>query len=381
MTAPTTVLVVHAADEAYGADRVLLLAIRGLTERGWRFSVLLPDDVPRGWLSGELERLGVEVRRTELAIARRRRLRPTGLAGWARDLIVARRRIREAATRVDAHLVHVNTTAVVVAAIVGRPNGARLLWHAHEIVVRPRGLAWAFRLLPGVTSDRVVAVSDAVRRHLTPRGFASRRVTTIRNGLPERRPPERGAPGSQPPVVAYVGRLNRWKGYELFVDAAAIVADRVPEARFVLAGDPPLGESWRRADVARRVQALGLASRLDLLGFVEDGAGVLETADVAVVPSTWPDPLPTVILEAMRAGCAVVAAEHGGAPEMIEDGVSGRLVPPGDVQALASAIEALVRDPAGARAIGEAARRRVGEAFSVGRMVDDLEAIYRELVR
>jgi glycosyltransferase involved in cell wall biosynthesis len=170
-----------------------------------------------------------------------------------------------------------------------------LVWHVHEIVIRPRLTAWLFRLVPGLTSDRVIAVSAAVRRHVTPLGLFRSRTLVVRNGLPARQPPGRPRDARQALRIAYVGRLNRWKGYELFVEAAAALAVDHPDLRFVIAGDPPPGEAWRRDDLLERIAAARIGDRVDVLGFVEDGSAILEGVDIAVVPSTWPDPLPTVV--------------------------------------------------------------------------------------
>ena len=373
-------LVAHAADEAYGADRVLLQALTGLAARGWQPTVVLPDDTAPGWLSERLGEAGIAVRRGPLAVARRRYLRPLAMPAYMVALWRARRFLRRAATEVDAAVIHVNTSALLVGAIVGRPGGARVVWHVHEIVVRPAALAWLFRVVPPWRADRVVAVSDAVRRNLARWSWARHRVVVVHNGLPARTTPLPDRGGPHQPVVAYVGRLNRWKGYEVFVDAVAQVAARAPTARFVMAGDPPPGEAWRADDLADRITAAGLDSRIERLGRVDDGAAVFDAADIAVVPSTWPDPLPTVVLEAMRAGCAVVASDHGGAPEMLEAGVSGQLVPPGDATALAAAIGSLLDDEARRSAMGAAAARRVAEVFTVERAVAGLEAVYLDLL-
>ena len=379
MTSARSVLFVHPADEPYGADRILLLAADGLLARGWSVRVLLPDDVEPGWLSSQLAARGIETRRGPLGAARRRYFTPTGVPRYIGELARARRFVRRAARRWAPSVIHVNTTALLVGAILGRPGGARLVWHVHEIVVRPRAIASLFRVAPLATADRVIAVSDAVSRWLGSVPLQRARVTTIRNGIP-RRPLDRSARGGRP-RVAYVGRLNRWKGYEVFVGAVAILAARFPEVDFLVVGDPPPGEEWRRDDLDRRLAAWGIADRVEVLGFREDVPALLDTVDIVAVPSTWPDPLPTIVLEAMRAGSAVVASDHGGAPEMIEDGRSGVLVPPGDAAALADAVAALLRDDDRRVEMGSRAAERVASVFGVDRFVDDLVAVYAEVAR
>lgn len=382
MTAKS-VLFVHAADEAYGADRILLSQMTGLGQRGWDVRLILPDDVEPGWLSAAAEDAGIPTERLALAVARRRYLRPAGLPGYLVAIARARGALRSAIRRDRPAIVHINTSALLVGAVLGRPSGVRLVWQIHEIVVRPRPMAWLFRIVPMVTADRVIAVSDAVRRHLLAVSHRPSRIVTIRNGIPARVPdPLPALTGEDGPLVAYVGRLNRWKGYELFVEAVAHVAPQFPAARFVMAGDPPPGEAWRTVDLADRIHLAGLDGRIRPLGFVAGGAAVFDAADIAVVPSTWPDPFPTVILEAMRAGCAVIAADHGGASEMIDAaGGGGLLVPPGDAAALADAIATLLGDADRRAAMGAAARRRVGADFTTDRMVDQLERLYADVLR
>jgi glycosyltransferase involved in cell wall biosynthesis len=316
-----------------------------------------------------------------LAVARRRYLGVQVLPHMLRAIVTARSAIRAAAVRHDADIIHVNTSALVVGAVVGRPNGAKVVWHVHEIVVRPRLLAGLFRILPALTGDRVIAVSDAVKDHLLAPLWLRRRVVTVRNGIPPRTPmpfPGLAGPG---PLVAFVGRLNRWKGQEIFVAAAAKVASRFAEARFVVAGDPPPGEPEWAERLEAQVRRLELSSRVCQLGFVEDGAAVFDAAEIAVVPSIWPDPFPTVVLEAMRAGCAVVAADHGGAPEMIQHEATGLLVRPGDVDDTADAIGRLIDDPGLCRRLSAAARERAAVTFGVPAMLAGIKAVYTDLDR
>ena len=182
-------------------------------------------------------------------------------------------------------------------------------------------------------------------------------------------------------LVAFVGRLNRWKGYDVFVEAVRHIADRYSAVDFVIAGDPPVGEEWRVPELERTLAQGGLGDRVRSLGFVADGSAVIEAADIVVAPSLWPDPFPTVVLEAMRAGKAVVASAHGGALEMIEDGVSGVLVSPGSAAALGAGIGTLIDAPNERERIGMAARDRIRAMFTLDRMVDGVEQVYREILK
>lgn len=366
-------LFVHPSDEAYGADRVLLRLATGLAQRGWRVAVLLSDDQPPGWLTQRLSGASIHAARGPLAPARRLYLTPRALLAYVGGLMQARRWVRREALRFKPTIVHLNTSALLVGTILGRPGGARVVWHVHEIVMRPRLLSWMFRLAPTLTADRVVAISRAVRDHISPGGLGKRKVTIVLNGIEDR--PAVPLNLDTAPVVAFIGRLNRWKGYEVFVEAVAQIAHEYPGTRFMVAGDPPPGEEWRTAALLDRLSRLGIADRIEVVGFASDVRALLEQISVVVTPSTWPEPFGLVTLEAMWAGRAVIASAHGGALDLIVPG-TGLLVPPGDATALATAIAMLIDDPALRTRLGAAARRRAQTHFSLDRFVTGIEGVY-----
>jgi glycosyltransferase involved in cell wall biosynthesis len=166
-------------------------------------------------------------------------------------------------------------------------------------------------------------------------------------------------------VVLYVGKLSIGKGVTDFLGAGALVHAHCPDALFVLVGNgqaPPPAAAW--------VKHLGPLANADVLA-------LYAAADVVVVPSVIPDALSRVVLEAMAAGRPIVATAVGGMPELIEDGVSGLLVPRRDPAALADALVRLLDDRALAARLGAAARRRAETRFSPDVSVERLLALYR----
>ena len=372
-------LLLHPSDEAYGSDRVLLRLVTGLQSRGWRVGVLLSDEQGPGWLTEQLRQQSIDVRRGPMAVARRQDLGLRRLPAHVRDLFRSRRWIRAEAQQFRPSIIHVNTSALLVATVLGRPAQARLVWHVHELVIRPRIASWIFRIAPTLTADRVIAISRAVRDHVSPRGLGRGRVTVVWNGIEER--PEAPQRDVDRPVVAFVGRLNRWKGWDVFLDAVGRIASTFPKARFLIAGDAPPGEEWRTAALQDQLARLGLQSRVEALGFERDVPALLDQVAVVVVPSVWPEPFGLVTLEAMRAGCAVIATAHGGSLDLIEAGTTGALVPPGDPTSLAAVIESLLEDPALRARLGGAARRRAQTAFTREAFLDGIEQVYAKSVR
>lgn len=195
-----------------------------------------------------------------------------------------------------------------------------------------------------------------------------------------RRPPEarlaaRAALGvpADAPLVGMIACLKPQKAPEDFVAVAARVRAALPDARFFLAGD---GE--RRPAVEAAVRAAGIGDAFQLLGWRRDVPELLAALDVLVLTSRW-EGLPLVFPQAMAAGRPVVATDVNGAPEVVKEGVTGHLVPPGDVEALAERVVALLRDPARRDAMGRAAQAAVHQ-FDAVAMVRRQEAVFERLV-
>jgi glycosyltransferase involved in cell wall biosynthesis len=155
-----------------------------------------------------------------------------------------------------------------------------------------------------------------------------------------------------------VGRLNAWKGQEVLIEAVAELRRRGLDAKLRLVGDVFGGQRHFWNALATQIARLGLAEHVTMLGFRTDVGELMTSADVVVVPSQRPEPFGMVVVEAMALGRCVVATAAGGPSEIIEDGVSGLLVPSGSATAIADAVGRLAADPVLAREVAAAARRR-----------------------
>lgn len=174
-------------------------------------------------------------------------------------------------------------------------------------------------------------------------------------------------------VVGTVARFNWKKGYEYFIQSAAIVAREEPTVRFVAFGDGPL-----RGEMEALVEQLGLQANVLFVGWESAVRSKLALFDIYVCASVI-EGMSNALLEAMAERRAVIATAVGGNPETILDGETGFLVPAADPAALAQRILALARDPEGRRAVGEAARETVLRDFSVERMVERMQDFYTTL--
>jgi glycosyltransferase involved in cell wall biosynthesis len=177
------------------------------------------------------------------------------------------------------------------------------------------------------------------------------------------------------------GRLQRWKGQDVFVEAAAEVARRVPQARLAIVGGSVFGlEPEFLEGLRRRAAELGLGDRLIFTGFRKDVARLMAACDVVCHTTRVAEPFGMVVIEAMALGRPVIATRGGGPSEIIDPDVSGVLVPPEDPRALAAAMAALAEDAGRRQAIGARGAARVRESFTIDRMASELVAHLDALV-
>ncbi|SHL21713.1 Glycosyltransferase involved in cell wall bisynthesis [Pseudonocardia thermophila] len=195
----------------------------------------------------------------------------------------------------------------------------------------------------------------------------------VPNGIPMAPP----APLANPQRFAFVGRLEETKGVRVALTAFARIAADHPKAELVVVGGGPL-----QAELAEQAAATGVADRVQLIGKLpaEDLKAVYADTGVVLVPSVFPENFPTVAIEGLAAGRAIIGTAAGGTPELVRDGVNGLLVPPGDVDALAAAMDALAGDEARVRRMGEASAA-MAPAYSLEAFLDRLESHYRAIAR
>jgi glycosyltransferase involved in cell wall biosynthesis len=219
-------------------------------------------------------------------------------------------------------------------------------------------------------TDRFVCVSTDCARLAAEQGVPAGRIAVIRNGIDLQAFAAAGPCADGPAVI--VARLCPDKDVATLLEAVAIVTRSVPGFRLWIAGDGPC-----RTDLQQHADRLGLAEQVRFLGLVRDVPALLAQASMYVLSSVT-EGVSLTLLEAMASGLPIAATRVGGTAEVLEDGVTGLLVPPRDPAALAAALVQLQREPALGRALGQAGRRRVGADFDIRAMVARYEQLYAE---
>ena len=304
----------------------------------------------------------------------------------ARQVVPGTVRLLRVIRREQIDLVHLNDVFIsnregVVAA---RLAGVPCLSHIRAFERLTRFDRWLTRYV-----DAYVYISQAIARSHEEQGMPVDRGRVIYNALaPEEfdaaadragARAELGLDASQQ-VVGLIGRLVAWKGHRVFLSAMASLAQGHPNLRGLIVGDGEMTEPAYQHELEMQAAELGLSERVVFTGYRAGIPALLPALDVLVHCSLRPEPFGRVIIEGMAAGVPVVGAADGAVPEIIEDGRSGLLTPPGDAGALASAIQRLLDDHSLADAVRHAARQRVCELFSVDAHVQQIQAVYQELL-
>jgi L-malate glycosyltransferase len=235
---------------------------------------------------------------------------------------------------------------------------------------------WKYRQV-----DCFICASEAIRRMIVTDGVPAARTVTVHEGIDLGH--VQAAPAANlhaelwlphhAPIVGNVAALVPHKGQRHLIEAAVLVLKKVPDARFVIAGEGELRES-----LERQIREHRLEKHVFLVGFRPDVLSVHKAFDLFVMSSVT-EGLGTSLLDAMACGKPIVATTAGGMPEVVRNGETGLLVPPRDHEAMADAIVQLLTDEHARRRMGAAGDARVREHFSAERMVQDTLAVYRRV--
>ena len=365
------VLIIHGVTEIGGAERELLRILDDLPSLEYHPVVACPAEGP---FVQELDCRKIE-HHTVVFPPWRKFLAYAQRAYSVRQL---RKVIREA----QPTLLHVNDIWWVPQTLrAAVDTGLPLVAHVRQEIEPPK-----VRHYDLDKANLLLAVSRRIQDALVTGGVSVERVKTLYSGLELRRLAAESTPlavrarfgiPADAPLLGTVGSLFPRKGYEVMLKALPSILSSFPAAHYLVIGT---GEADHERKLRARVAALGLEGRVHFAGFQEAVYGVLAALAVYVHPALM-EGFGIAVLEAMAMERAVVATVTGGLPEIVQNGETGLLVPPGDAGALAEAVVALLSDPARAAAMGKAGRARVGALFSHGSMIQQLKAAYELALR
>lgn len=380
------ILYLHAGAEMYGADKILLELVCGLNKNLFHPIVVLPE---RGILEKKLKENKIETYVIPYPILRRKYFNIRGIWQYFSTYYSSCKKIENLIKWKNIDLIHVNTAAVLEGIYLKKKLETKMVWHIHEIILSPVIVGKTLNYLVGRYSDKCIAVSEAVKDNLLKSGyFKPNQIDVIYNGVDSQRftplldsdylYKEWHIPKNAI-KVGMIGRVNAWKGQNDFLKALTPLLNEFQNLYLFIIGSAFNGQEWRVDSLKKKISEDKNSERIVYSKFRTDNNYIQNFFDLLILPSTNPDPLPTVVLEAMASGTPVIGYKHGGITEMIRNGKDGMLAEVNNPEDLRKKVEsALINNKL--ESYGKSARKRQKQNFSIQTFISNFEKMYTKVI-
>lgn len=366
------ILFIHQSAELYGSDKTLLLLLQNLDKNQFFPVVVLPNDGP---LKKELERTNIKVEVLPVLKLYRGLLKPKNILAFLKDLRISLQKSRILHNEYKFDLVYSNTLAVLLGILYAWKNKTPHIWHVHEIIERPIIFKKVFiNFLSFKQNKKLIFNSIATQKFWSINKKIDKNGVVVWNGI------ENGLKidedkirlfrkdffnsNSDNIVIGLVGRISRWKGQMLLLEAFKKLSLDFSKIKLVFVGDAPPKQEYYREKLIKKIKEYKLGENVLVVSFQEDIKTVWEAIDIAVVPSTEPEPFGMVAIEAMDASKPVVGANHGGLKEIIIHNETGFLFEPSNENELIETLEKLILNQNLRTDLGRKGKMRVNEFFT-----------------
>lgn len=366
------VLFIHSSSELYGSDRSLLNIIKYINKKEFTVFVILPCEGPLAEELRKIENVKLEI--FEVAVLRRKNLSLIGGIEYIRKFYYSYKFLREYIKNCNIDIVDTNTSVVFPGAIAAKKMGCKSVWHIREII--KNNIENKFiSIIMEKYSDLIIANSKSTAESLK---VNQKKIRIVYNAIEEKENYKETIKIENNFTIGMAGRINRWKGQKLFVDAAEIVYKYYPHVVFKIAGDVYIGEEYLKMELKEYIENKGLEKSIKLVGQVNDMDSFYKSIDIFVLPSIQPEPFGLVVIEAMENKVPVIATNHGGPTEIISHGEDGFLVDYKEAYEMAEYIIRLLDDKLLRENIAVNGFKKKRRIFSVEQMVKGIENIFNE---
>lgn len=366
------ILFLHSSAELYGSDKSLLYLLENINKDEYKVDVLLPE---KGPLYFELEKINcVTVKVFEVAVLRRKNFSLIGLYEYGKDFMESYNFIKKYIKHNNIDIVYTNTAVVFPGVIAAKHSKRKSVWHIREIIKNSTERN-VIRMIVNHYADIIIANSKSTGEAICN----NKKLRIVYNAVDNKSATVREREKKENFVIGMAGRINRWKGQKLFVDAAEIIHKKYPDVIFNIAGAAYKGEEWIEEELKEYIEEKKLISSVNLVGLINDMDEFYNSIDIFVLPSIQPEPFGLVVLEAMEMKKPVIATNHGGPAEIIDNCEDGYLVDYNEANEMAERCMQLIQDEKLRLKIGNAGYYKKRKYFSVQKTVKNIEEVLNEL--
>jgi len=372
------ILFIHQSAELYGSDKTLLYLVANLDKNKFFPIVILPNEGP---LKIELEKENVKVIIAPVLKLYRKMFTPSNLLKFSKDYFKGIKTIKSIRKEYKIDFIYSNTLAVLLGFFFCFFHKTKHIWHVHEIIESPKFFTKFFRYFLNNPTNRVLIYNSfATCKFWNCKGNNQ----VIWNGIaafPEIEEEEKAVirktilTTDNEIVFALVGRISRWKGQMLLLEAFNKLVKTHQNIRLVYIGSTPPNQEHFLDSLKDKIKNYDLIQKVNIIPFQDNIHQFWQCIDIAVVSSTEPEPFGMVAIEAMMAKKPVIAANHGGLTEIVVNNETGFLVEPNNKDALKDALEKLITNPELRTSFGEKGFQRAVENFSIQKYVQKIEYI------
>jgi len=386
---PKTILYIHQSAELYGSDKALSYLVKEIDKNpNFTTIVILPEEGP---LKELLERAEIRVIVFPVIKVSRSIFKLKSLISLPFVIARTTKKLRKLLEDEKIDIVHSNTLAVLLGAFFARRYRIKHIWHIHEIIKKPKIVRTAYPILVRRLSSKAVYNSKASRDFLCAKNtslfkksiinlngmdrltpIASKKeISLIRSNLFEA--------SENDIIIALIGRISKWKGQQLLLEAFADLNKRHKNLKLIFVGSAPPNQEVLVDELNMKISEFRLHNHCKIIPFQENIWSIWDSIDIAVVPSTEPEPFGLVALEAMLSKKPVVAANHGGLIEIIKEGKTGYFFKPNNSDDLDRSIEKLILSKDKLVDFGINGYERAIESFSLRRHIQQFVEIYQDI--
>lgn len=386
-----SILFIHQSAELYGSDKTMLYFLSELDKTKYFPVIVLPFDGP---LKVELEKKNIKVVIAPVLKLYRKMFTPKNMLLFFKEYKKGIKVLDELNKEHNFKLVYSHTLAALIGIIFAKKRQIKHLWHVQEIIAKPKIFNIGFKKLLSKKSNHKVVYDSIATMNFWIKGNKSlaAKSEAVWNGIETDNVPTFSIERIQEVrcnffkasedeiVIALVGRINSWKGQQLLLKAFNILSKTNKNIKLVYLGSAPPNQEIFEIELKDKIKEYKLDKRVIIIPFQKEISKFWNSIDIAVVPSTEPEPFGMVVIEAMLAKKPVVASNHGGPTEIVIDNYTGFLFEPNDFESLANALNKLINDKQMRIDYGKHGYQRVLEKFSLKSHVSYFEKIFEELI-